>query len=121
MTLYIMYGFAKAAEFGVDVPKDMVQRGWQLPGAPLPRRVPRPMRWRTTAAGRWLTFLNYVASSYPDAAWTGDALTADERKEMLDFSFKHWKQHSPLPEGHAGADAQARRPRRRRASWCSTA
>jgi uncharacterized protein YfaS (alpha-2-macroglobulin family) len=28
MTLYIMYGFAKASEFGVEVPKDMVQRGW---------------------------------------------------------------------------------------------
>src|SRR5262249_27832909 len=29
MTLYILYGFAKAAEFKVEVPKDMVQRGWQ--------------------------------------------------------------------------------------------
>ena len=28
MTLYILHGFAKAAEFGVDVPKDMVRRGW---------------------------------------------------------------------------------------------
>src|SRR5207249_10708684 len=28
MTLYIMYGFGKAAEFGVHVPRDMVERGW---------------------------------------------------------------------------------------------
>ena len=26
-------------------------------------------------------------------------LTADERKEILDFSFRHWKQHSPYLKG----------------------
>ena len=33
MTLYILYGFAKAAEFGVDVPRDMVERGLGVPRA----------------------------------------------------------------------------------------
>jgi len=28
MNLYIMYGLAKASEFGVDVPRDMVTHGW---------------------------------------------------------------------------------------------
>jgi len=34
-------------------------------------------------------------SSYPDASWTGGVFTGAERKAMLDFSFKHWKRHSP--------------------------
>src|SRR5438876_3304169 len=28
MTLYIMYGLGKTAEFGVEVPRGMVKRGW---------------------------------------------------------------------------------------------
>jgi uncharacterized protein YfaS (alpha-2-macroglobulin family) len=30
----------------------------------------------------------------------GNALTADERKRILDFSFKHWKEHSPYLKGY---------------------
>ena len=30
----------------------------------------------------------------------GNALTAAERKEILDFSFKHWKEHSPYLKGY---------------------
>ncbi len=32
MTLYLVQGFARAAEFKVDVPKDMVQRAWRYLG-----------------------------------------------------------------------------------------
>ena len=47
-----------------------------------------------------ITFLNYVLSNFPDESWTGGVFTADERKTMLDFSFRHWKQHSPLTKGY---------------------
>ena len=100
MTLYILHGFAKAAEFGVDVPKDMVAEGLGatsrstsattctlddgdgllLGVAHLPqlRRVvlPRPV-------------LDGRTPSPPT-----------ERKEILDFSFRHWKQHSPYLKGY---------------------
>ncbi|HEY4185400.1 MAG TPA: alpha-2-macroglobulin family protein [Polyangia bacterium] len=98
MTLYLMSGFAKAAEFKVDVPKPIVERGWQYLA-----RVFREQRAHKLLAQdccwEWLTFLGYVASSYPDPSWTQDALTAAERKEMLTFSFKHWKEHSPYLKG----------------------
>ena len=47
-----------------------------------------------------ITFLNYVLSNYPDASWSGGVFTDAERKEMLDFSFRHWRQHSPLLKGY---------------------
>ena len=47
----------------------------------------------------WLTFLDYVATSYPDPSWMGAALTPAERSSILAFSFKHWKQHSPYMKG----------------------
>jgi uncharacterized protein YfaS (alpha-2-macroglobulin family) len=98
MTLYLAHGFAKASEFKVDVPKDMVQRAWAYLARHYREEMLRLMREKNCCFEH-LTFLNYVASSYPDATWTGDALTLDERKEILEFSFKHWKKHSPYLKG----------------------
>ncbi len=64
MTLYLTYGFSKATEFGADVPRDMVQRAFNYLGAYL-REV-----WETRLSNsidwEYLTFLNYVASNFPD-------------------------------------------------------
>ena len=94
MTLYIMYGFAKASEFGVEVPRDMVQRGWNYL-AQLVRQDYLTRMVKEDCCWEFLTFLNYAASCYPDPAWMGEALTPEERKTILDFCFKHWQQHSP--------------------------
>ena len=70
MTLYILHGFAKAAEFGVDVPKDMTQRALGLR-----RASTTATEWTRCMAlnGCWefITFLNYVVSAYPDASLDG--------------------------------------------------
>ncbi|HEY0715208.1 MAG TPA: alpha-2-macroglobulin family protein [Polyangia bacterium] len=98
MTLYIMNGFARAAEFGVDVPKDVVQAGWRYLAGYL--REAKAAWTKRDCCWEFGTFLNYVASSYPDPSWVNDALTAAERKELLDFSFRHWKKHAPLLKGY---------------------
>jgi uncharacterized protein YfaS (alpha-2-macroglobulin family) len=95
MTLYLMGGLARAAEFAVPVPRDMVQRGWQYLAREakeqwLPKAIADDCCWEL------LTYLNYVASSYPDSSWTGDFLSAADRRTILDFSFKHWRDLQPL-------------------------
>ena len=99
MTLYILYGLAKASEFGVDVPKDMVQRGWQYLAGHFREEYAAKMR-KENCCWEFLTFLNYVASCYPDPSWMNDALKPEERRAILDFCFKHWKEHSPLLKGY---------------------
>ncbi|MCZ7597883.1 MAG: hypothetical protein M5U09_09345 [Gammaproteobacteria bacterium] len=68
MTLYLMYGLARASEFGVEVPEPMVRRGWTF----LAQQIEREW-WRDAIARDccWelITFANYVASSYPDPKW----------------------------------------------------
>ena len=98
ITLYLEYGFAKAAEFNVEVPRDMVAKGWQYLAQHLRSDYLQRMR-EDKADWEWLTFLNYVAGSYPDGSWTQGGLSDDERKEVLAYSFKHWKQHSPYLKG----------------------
>lgn len=98
ITLYLMHGFAKAAEFGVDVPKDVVQRGWQYLGTHYRSEI---NRWlKDECCWEFLTFLNYVASAYPDPSWTAGALTDADRKRILEFTFGRWKKHSPFLKGY---------------------
>ena len=98
MTLDILYGMAKASEFGVDVPKDMVARGWGFLAGHFREEYARRMA-EDKCDWEWLTFLDYVATCYPDPSWMGEALTPAERSAILAFSFKHWKQHSPYMKG----------------------
>ncbi len=98
MTLYIMHGFAKAMEFGVDVPEDMVRRGWSYLAKYYRDRIQDMMA--RDCCWEFLTFLNYVASCYQEVSWTGDMLTQSEREQILAFTFKHWKDHSPYLKGY---------------------
>ena len=100
MALYMMYGFAKAAEFKVEVPREMVERGWQYLGSiyrdEYQHKIDHPdcdCNWE------FLTFLNYVASAYPDPTVMKDAIPQNERVRMLNASFKRWKNHSPYFKG----------------------
>ncbi len=102
ITLYLLHGFSKAIEFGVDVPRDMVRKGWRYLKK---HRVDEAVRHAMAHDCCWefITFVNYVLSNYPQAdgrsGWGTDIFPAAFRKKMLDFSFRHWKQHSPYLKG----------------------
>ena len=99
MTLYIVSGFSKAVEFGVEVPKGAVVKAFgYLHRHYLDEIVADLMAH--DAGWEFVTFLNYVIGNFPDVSWTGGVFTEAERKRMLDFSFKHWKEHSPYLKGY---------------------
>jgi len=99
MTLYIVHGFSKALEFGVEVPKDPVVRAFDYLHRHFLDEIVRQMM-ALDVGWEFVTFLNYTLSNYPDSSWTGGVFTDEERKKMLDFSFRHWKQHSPYLKGY---------------------
>ncbi len=98
MTLYILYGFSKALEFGVEAPRDIVSRAWDYMHRHYLDEVVRDMIARD-CCWEFVTFINYVLSNYPDGSWYEGSFTDAERKTMLDFSFKHWKSHTPYLKG----------------------
>ena len=65
MTLYIVHGFSKALEFGVDVPKDAGRPGLRLSPPPLSRRDRDASSWPTTSGWEFVTFLNYTHQQFP--------------------------------------------------------
>jgi uncharacterized protein YfaS (alpha-2-macroglobulin family) len=99
MTLYILYGFSKGLEFGVDVPKDVVVRAWAYMHRHYIDELV-DMMMSLDCCWEFVTFLNFVLSNYPDDSWTGGVFTADDRKTMLEHSFRHWRDHSPLLKGY---------------------
>jgi len=99
MTLYILHGLSKGLEFKVEVPKDMTVKGWSYLHRHYIDDIEREMRAQD-CCWEFITFLNYVLSNYPDTSFCGGVFTDSERKEMLDFSFKHWRDHSPLLKGY---------------------
>ncbi|MCP3101320.1 MG2 domain-containing protein [Myxococcus sp. K15C18031901] len=115
MTLYILHGLSRALEYEVPVPEEMTRNAWGY----LARHFREEYAGKLMKKGEgweFITFLNHVASAYPGPGYTGDALTASDREQMLAFSFKHWKEHSPMLKGYlaltlarAGRSADARR------------
>jgi uncharacterized protein YfaS (alpha-2-macroglobulin family) len=99
MTLYLLHGFSKALEFGVDVSREMVKSGWSYTHRHYLDDIVRNMIVGD-CGWEFVTFINYVLSNYPDSSWYNDSFTAEERKTMLDFSFKHWTSHSPYLKGY---------------------
>jgi uncharacterized protein YfaS (alpha-2-macroglobulin family) len=105
ITLYVVYGFSKAMEFGVEAPKVMMERAW---GYLHKHYLDEIVRKCMSHDGCWetITFLNYILSNYPDNGSGTSIFTAAERKAMLDFSFKHWKLHSPYLKGYLALTLQ---------------
>jgi alpha-2-macroglobulin len=99
MTLYLLNGFSKALEFGVEVPREMVKPAWDYMHRHYLDDVVKEMM-SLDSGWEFVTFINYVLSSYPDSKWYEGSFTPAERTTMLDFSFKHWKNHSPYLKGY---------------------
>lgn len=93
-TLYLLYGFSKAIEFKVDVPRPMIAKAWGYLHEHYIKEVVNDLIGHDVG-WEFVTFLNYTLSNYPDTTWSGNVFTSPERKVMLDFSFRHWKDHSP--------------------------
>jgi len=96
MTLYIVNGFSRALEFGVDVPKEPVSKAIEYLHQYYLERLSLEMKEdkKDGESPGLIVFLNYILTNFPDKSWAGDAFSQDERARMLDYSFKHWRECS---------------------------
>lgn len=99
MTVYLLLGFARAMEFGVEVPRDLVETGWRYLGGRYREEWERELKKKGGCCIELLTLLNYVASAYPDPSWMAGALDPADRARIADRSFAHWRGHSPYLKG----------------------
>ncbi len=95
MTIYVLHGIASGMAFGLEgVPSDRVQKAWRyLSTEQLPKWLDKtasdPEAWRLA------TCLNFVYSQYKGPTYTGNFITSDQRRALLDLSMKH-QQEMPV-------------------------
>ena len=95
MTLYLMIGMARATEFDVQVPRPMIARAWQYLAGHFHEALEKHMAGGDASA-ELITLLQYGIGAYPDASYTGEAFSAKESQEMLDYAFARWTKLPPL-------------------------
>lgn len=94
ITLYIVYTFSKAAEFGVDIPLENIKRALNyLKNEGLNNDIDWCIAHNT--GWEFITFLNYTLSNYNNPDIYKPTFSEGYRNKLADFSFKHWKEHSP--------------------------
>ncbi|MCX7830632.1 MAG: hypothetical protein N2445_06195, partial [Acidobacteria bacterium] len=94
ITLYIVYTFSKAAEFGVDVPEENIKRAFSYLKS---EGLKNDIDWCIAHDTGWefITFMNYVLSNFKNPDIYSHAFSENYRSKLANFSFKHWKDHSP--------------------------
>ncbi|WP_022954203.1 alpha-2-macroglobulin family protein [Leucothrix mucor] len=113
MTLYLLQGFSKALEFGVEIPKPVVQGAWQYIHQyyldTLLTQKPAELDVYS------LTALSYVLSAYPDSSWTGGVFSDKEQAEILQLALDSWLKLAPMSKAQlalslhrAGREGDAR-------------
>ncbi len=105
MTLYTVYGFAKAIEFGDSIPKEMILRATRYLGDHY-RGYYRERLKAESFDVEFLTFLNYVLSCFPDQSYYQKGFSESERKEILEYTFTHWRNISPYCKAYLALTLQ---------------
>ena len=99
LTLYILQGFARGAEFGVVPPKWLVSSAWRYLHAHFDPDLRKGLNEGNLSVSL-VTLLNYLMSSYGEEVWGAAGFTADDRERMLEYSFAGWREHSLLLKGY---------------------
>ena len=99
ITLSILHGLSRAMEFGISVPKPMVLKSWAYLHRYYLDEIVKHARG-LDCCSEFVTFLSYVLSQYPDESWTGGLFKENDKKALLDHSFKNWKSHSPFMKSY---------------------
>lgn len=102
MTLHVLAGLARGAEFGAEIPEDIAIRAWRYVKAWYDREIDA---WLTQPSEKaegdiaLATYLNYVASAFAGPRFEAVLPARGAREKILDFSFARRRELSPMSKG----------------------
>ncbi|MEM8961507.1 MAG: alpha-2-macroglobulin family protein [Acidobacteriota bacterium] len=96
VTAYVLQELARVLDHGVaiDELREVAASGWRY----LDRECFAPLRdedERRQPSADTLAFIAYVLWSYPDTSWTGNVISDDDKRLILDRAFDRWRQVAP--------------------------
>ena len=95
MTLYLLIGLARASEFDVALPRDMIVRAWRYVAEQHRADIAKHVQ-QGDASPEMITLLAFALSAFPGDAAIGEAFTGKERAELLEYAFARWTKLPPL-------------------------
>lgn len=98
MTLQFILESSRGAEFGVELPKEMIQKSWQFIATELHGKWLTEVKERK-APLETMVRLAYALQMLPDLSFTAGLITEADRKEILNYSFENWRKCSPYVKG----------------------
>ncbi len=102
MTIHVLAGLARGAEFGAEIPEDIAVRAWRYLKAWYGREIDA---WLSQPSDKGaadialVTYLNYVASAFDDSRFAAVLPDRAARDKLLDFSFARRRELSPMSKG----------------------
>lgn len=94
MTLSVLKNLARAEEFGISIPQDMVAKAWGSIDKWLVDELKRVQN--LDCCWEMATLSHYIATTPSIQKLKIKTLRPDFLQQLLTFSFKHWKRQSPL-------------------------
>jgi len=98
LTLYVLQGFARGHEFGLEIPEKPTSLAWHFLSQTF---LPGHLEVMKSDDSGWnlATYLVSILSSYPEKSWDF-LISPSDRDELLDFSFRHWLKLSRMMKVH---------------------
>lgn len=94
VTVSVLHGLARAAEFGAPVPEELAARAWRYLQGELDRDL-LPRLEKEQLGLELLTFLHYVASQPSMARTSASFLTPQARQRILEAGLAKWQTFPP--------------------------
>ena len=95
MTLLVIDGIARSAEFGAPIPEAMARKAWTYLGQYFHNDLEAGMGSKKRCCIESLTYFNYLVTSFPKAALVNRIISDALSKKILNHSFTYWRELSP--------------------------
>ena len=95
ITLYILAGFSEALRYGVDVPRDMIDRALGYVNSELPRRMKEDERNLA-----FMVYAAYVVTSFPKDEFTQGKAAFKNARDWVDFAAKYLPALTPFGKAY---------------------
>lgn len=101
VTLYLLDGFSRALEFGVEVPREPVQKAWRFLHAHYQRKIEPELGDDDVSHLPRLVYLGWLLSTYPEqGGWTQGTFDDADHRRIVGAAFERWRELSPRLKGY---------------------
>jgi len=99
MTCYILIGFAKGQEFGLEIPAEMAKNAWKYMTEYYHDSLTKSLQVKS-GNHDLVTYLGYLLTCYSEDHIKASGFSNADKKSFLEYSFNNWQKKSRLMKSY---------------------